>query len=324
MNDQGPALRVKGLRKSYGATVAVDGIDLEVRRGECFGLLGPNGAGKTTTIEVLEGLLEPDAGEVEVLGLRYPRDAAAIRERIGVALQETQLYGRLSAEETIRLFGSFYPRERDALAVLRDVGLEEKRGSWVEALSGGQRQRLALALALVQDPALVFLDEPTTGLDPRGRRETWALLAGLKAKGTSLLLTTHFMDEAEALCDRVAIVDRGKVIALGTPRELVRGLGGDAIVEVETEPAPDAAAIAGIPNVRRVDVNGAQLRLVVERPHEVVPELIARLGAAGRRLLFLSTRHGTLEDVFLALTGRRLDDASAAAVGARPDDRSGE
>lgn len=306
------AVRVKGLKKRYGKTVAVDGIDLSVKTGECFGLLGPNGAGKTTTVEILEGLLDADEGEVEVLGLRYPRDARAIRQGIGVSLQETELYGRLTARETVELFASFYEKPRDPLQVLRDVGLEEKQSDWVESLSGGQKQRLALALALVHAPSVIFLDEPTTGLDPRARRETWALLAGLKAKGTSILLTTHFMDEAEALCDHIAIVDRGKVIALGTPQELVRSIGGQAIVEVETDPAPEVAALGALEGVSRAEANGGLARLVVEQPHEVVPRVLEVLAKTGRKLRFLSTRHGTLEDVFLSLTGRRLDEAQAA------------
>ena len=308
------AVHVQGLVKRYGATVAVDGIDLQVRRGECFGLLGPNGAGKTTTVEVLEGLLRADGGEVEVLGRRWAREPAAIRARIGVALQETQLYGRLTAEETVALFASFYPPRRPAREVLRDVDLESQARTWVEQLSGGQRQRLALALALAHEPELVFLDEPTTGLDPRARRETWQLLAGLKGRGTTLLLTTHFMDEAEALCDRVAVVDRGKVIALGTPAELVRGLGGDAVVEAETDQPVAPERVAGLPGVRRVEASGATLKLIVDRAHEVVPRLLAALAGEGRALVHLSTRHGTLEDVFLQLTGRRLDEAQAPAA----------
>ncbi len=307
------ALSVKGLKKSYGATHAVQGIDLEVRTGECFGLLGPNGAGKTTTVEILEGLLPADSGDVEILGKRWPGDARAIRQEIGVALQETDLYGRLTAKETLELFASFYDRARDPLDVLRSVDLEEKQGSWIEKLSGGQKQRLALALALVHDPKLIFLDEPTTGLDPRARRDTWKLLQGLKAKGATLLLTTHFMDEAEALCDRVAIVDRGKVIALGTPLELIRGLGGDAIVELEADPSPEPSDLASIEGVRKAERAGKLIRLVVEKPHDVVPRITARLESEKRKLAFLSTRHGTLEDVFLALTGRRIEDEEPKA-----------
>src|SRR5581483_3603334 len=240
---------------------------------------------------------------VEVLGYKSPGDADEIRERIGVALQETELYGRLSATETVTLFASFYDRPKPALDVLREVGLEEKKDDWVERLSGGQKQRLALALALVHAPSLIFLDEPTTGLDPRARRETWKLLSEIKAKGASLLLTTHFTDEAEALCDRVAIVDKGKVIALGTPGELVRSLGGDTIIEVETDPAPDLDALSKIEGVKKTEASERTARLVVERAHEVVPRLLSTLESSGRKLLHLSTRHGTLEDVFLSLTG---------------------
>jgi ABC-2 type transport system ATP-binding protein len=312
-----PAVRVSGLRKSYGATRAVNGLDLVVKQGECFGLLGPNGAGKTTTVEILEGLIPADDGTVEILGLRYPDDAARIRERIGVALQETELYGRLSTRETLELFSSFYESPRPALDVLRSVGLHEKADDWVENLSGGQKQRLALALGLVHAPSLIFLDEPTTGLDPRARRETWDLLGELRARGTTILLTTHFMDEAEALCDRVAIVDHGQVIALGTPVELVRGLGGETIVEVETAPAPDLDALRALDGVK--GVQGAEkmedgvARLFVERAHEVVPSLLAHLERGGRKLRHLSTRAPTLEDVFLQLTGRRLDDGGASS-----------
>ncbi len=223
-----PALAVdcRGLVKRYEDVVAVDGLDLAVRCGECFGLLGPNGAGKTTTVEILEGLLAPDAGQVEVLGVRWGgRNDRALRERLGIQLQETQLNDKLTVEETVRLFRSFYRQGRDVDEVLRLIGLEAKRGSWVGKLSGGQRQRLAVACALVNRPDLLFLDEPTTGLDPQSRRQLWDLLQAFRAQGGTTLLTTHYMEEAEALCDRVAVVDRGKVIASGTPRELVARLG---------------------------------------------------------------------------------------------------
>ncbi len=223
-----PALAVecRGLVKRYEDVVAVDGLDLTVRLGECFGLLGPNGAGKTTTVEILEGLLAADAGHVEVLGTRWDgRRDRALRERLGIQLQETQLNDKLTVEETVRLFRSFYRRGRTVDEVIELVGLESKRASWVGKLSGGQRQRLAVACALVNRPDLLFLDEPTTGLDPQSRRQLWELLQQFRAQGGTTLLTTHYMEEAEALCDRVAIVDRGKVIASGTPRDLVATLG---------------------------------------------------------------------------------------------------
>ena len=228
------AIRCRGLVKRYEDVTAVDGLDLEVFRGECFGLLGPNGAGKTTTIEILEGLTVPDAGDVEVLGSRWTRDGHALRERLGISLQETQLADKLTVEETVRLFRSFYRTGRDPEELLGTLSLVEKRKARVGKLSGGQRQRLAVACALVGKPDLLFLDEPTTGLDPQSRRVIWDLLRDLR-RGDELTisLTTHYLDEADALCDRVAIIDRGRVIALGTPAELKSKVpGSDTITLV--------------------------------------------------------------------------------------------
>jgi ABC-2 type transport system ATP-binding protein len=219
-----PALSVRGLRKAYNDVVAVDGLDLEVRAGECFGLLGPNGAGKTTTIEICEGLLAPDSGEVEVLGRRWETDARDLRELLGIQLQETQLSEKLTVEETLRLFQSFYREPRDIGAVIDKVELGEKRSSRVGGLSGGQKQRLAVACALVGNPQLLFLDEPTTGLDPQSRRQFWDLIEKFQGEGKTIVLTTHYMEEAERLCDRVAIVDHGHVIALGSPNELMESI----------------------------------------------------------------------------------------------------
>jgi ABC-2 type transport system ATP-binding protein len=227
-----PALRVRGLTKRYGDVVALDGLDLEVARAECFGLLGPNGAGKTTALEIAEGLLEPDGGEVEVLGTRWGAGGTALRERIGITLQETRLPERLTVRELLSLFRSFYPRGRAVDEVIRLVSLEEKAGAWYERLSGGQRQRLAVACALVGDPELLFLDEPTTGLDPQSRLQLWSVVEALRAQGRTVVLTTHDMREAERLCDRVAIVDRGRVIALGTPLELVGRVAGRNLEDV--------------------------------------------------------------------------------------------
>ena len=220
----GAALRVQGLRKSYADVVAVDGLDLEVESGECFGLLGPNGAGKTTTIEICEGLLTADSGSVEVLGRRWESDARELKELLGIQLQDTQLSEKLTVDETLTLFQSFYRDARDVGEVIDKVELGEKRNARVGALSGGQKQRLAVACALVGNPQLLFLDEPTTGLDPQSRRQLWDLIAQFQSEGRTILLTTHYMEEAERLCDRVAIVDHGHVIALGSPRELIEAL----------------------------------------------------------------------------------------------------
>jgi ABC-2 type transport system ATP-binding protein len=226
-------VRCANLVKRYGDVVAVDGLSFRVNRGECFGLLGPNGAGKTTTIEILEGLLDPDAGEVEIFGLTWTEHERELRQRIGVQLQETQLADKLTVEETLRLFRSFYHRGRTIDELLRIVELEAKRRSWVSKLSGGQKQRLAVACALAGDPDLLFMDEPTTGLDPQSRRQLWSLLANFRQQGGTILLTTHYMDEAETLCDRVAIVDHGRVITEGTPRELIASLGAPRVVTHE-------------------------------------------------------------------------------------------
>ena len=225
LDKSAPALRVEGLRKAYDDVVAVDGLNLEVRAGECFGLLGPNGAGKTTTIEICEGLLAADSGSVEVLGRRWESDARDLRELLGIQLQDTQLAEKLTVKETVDLFRSFYRRSRDANEVIDIVQLAEKRGARVGTLSGGQKQRLAIACALVGDPELLFLDEPTTGLDPQSRRQLWGLIEDFRSTGRSILLTTHYMDEAERLCERVAIVDHGHVIALGSPAELIETIG---------------------------------------------------------------------------------------------------
>jgi ABC-2 type transport system ATP-binding protein len=300
----------RGLRKQYGRVVAVDGLDLEVRGGECFGLLGPNGAGKTTTVEILEGLLEPDAGDVEVLGLRWGADDGALRQRLGIQLQETQLNEKLAVEEVVRLFRSFYRQGPSVSSVLEMVELESKRRSWVGKLSGGQKQRLAVACALVNDPDLLFLDEPTTGLDPQSRRQLWSLLDRFRGRGGTILLTTHYMDEAEALCDRVAIVDHGRVIALGTPRELVGSLGAEHVVEfaVEGHAEVSAAGLAGLPGVMAVNVEGATIRLRVTEPHVVVPALLGELQRQHLDLARFAVHQATLEDVFVAHTGRHLRD----------------
>jgi ABC-2 type transport system ATP-binding protein len=307
-----PALRVAGLRKAYGDVIAVDGLDLTVAAGECFGLLGPNGAGKTTTIEICEGLTEPDTGEVEVLGRRWDRDERDLRERLGIQLQETQLAEKLTVEETVRLFRSFYARGRDVNEVIDVVQLGEKRTARVGKLSGGQKQRLALACAIVGDPELLFLDEPTTGLDPQSRRQLWDLIVELRASGRSVVLTTHYMDEAERLCDRVAIVDHGHVIALGTPRELIASLGAEHVVEFTVVDAPagalDAEALRALNGVKAAREHGGRWTLEVRELARAVPALLAELARRGLTLGELATHSATLEDVFVSLTGRQLRD----------------
>ena len=302
-----PALRVAGLRKSYGDVVAVDGLDLTVASGECFGLLGPNGAGKTTTIEICEGLTEPDAGEVEVLGRNWRTDERSLRERLGIQLQETQLSDKLTVDETVMLFRSFYERGRRVDDVIDVVQLDEKRKARVGKLSGGQKQRLALACAIVGDPELLFLDEPTTGLDPQSRRQLWDLIVELRASGRSIVLTTHYMDEAEKLCDRVAIIDHGKQIALGTPRELVASIGGENVVEFATVAgAFDAEPLRSIEGVSDVRAENGTARMQVNELHRSVPAILSEVNRQGVALTELRTHSATLEDVFVALTGRHL------------------
>ena len=298
--------------KRYGSLRAVDGLDLEVRAGECFGLLGPNGAGKTTTVEICEGLLEPDAGEVSVLGERWTGDGLALRARLGVQLQETKFPEKLRVREVIALFRSFYPRGPEIRETLGLVQLQEKQDAYVKTLSGGQKQRLSLACALVGDPELLFLDEPTTGLDPQSRLQSWGIVEALKARGRTVLLTTHYMEEAARLCDRVAIVDHGKPIALGTPRELIASLGAEHVIEFGVEDAArplPLEALAALPSVERVAQEDGRCRLTVREVHKTVPALLAALAAHGASVSQLTTHHATLEDVFVALTGRTLRDA---------------
>ena len=300
------AVRCRGLVKRYADVVAVNGLDLEVRRGECFGLLGPNGAGKTTTIEILEGLTPPDAGEVEILGSSWDRDGKALRERLGISLQETQLNEKLTVGETVRLFRSFYQHGRDPEDVLHRLSLEEKRNARVGKLSGGQKQRLAVACALVGDPEVLFLDEPTTGLDPQSRLQLWQQVMDFRAGGGTVLLTTHYMDEAERLCDRVAIVDRGQVIALGTPAELISSLHAANVIEFSSEPEMDEASLRALPGVTEPHRRGPNWSLPVGSLAETVPVLLAHVERSGAKLINLSTHRATLEDLFVSLTGRAL------------------
>jgi ABC-2 type transport system ATP-binding protein len=290
----------------------VRGLSFEIGAGLCFGLLGPNGAGKTTTIEILEGLLAPSSGEVLVLGRRWGSDDQEIRERLGVCLQQTVLSEKLTVHETLRLFRSFYRAGRAAEEVIAGVALQEKARARVGTLSGGQKQRLAVACALVGDPELLFLDEPTTGLDPQSRRQVWDIVNEFKARGRTVLLTTHYMDEAERLCDQIAIIDHGTIIAMGTPRELITSLGGDHVVEISLGNGGGAAlpadALAGLPSVRSVHAQDGRLVLAVGEPHVAIPALLERLRASRAELSNLTTRHASLEDVFVKLTGRHLRD----------------
>jgi ABC-2 type transport system ATP-binding protein len=311
---QPPAIRCVGLVKRYGDVTAVRGLDLTVHAGECFGLLGPNGAGKTTTIEILEGLTPADAGDVLVLGQHWKRGAAdrLLRERLGIQLQETKLPEKLTVEETVRLFASFYGRAHTVDEVLALVELGEKRRAWYSKLSGGQKQRLAVACALVSKPELLFLDEPTTGLDPQSRRQLWDVIARFRAAGNTVLLTTHYMEEAERLCDRVAIMDHGAIIALGSPRELIGSLGAEHVVEytIEGNGAPETLEVElrALAGVRVVRTSGGVVSLTVAELHRTLPALMGLFERRGVALASLTTHHATLEDVFVSLTGRHIRD----------------
>jgi ABC-2 type transport system ATP-binding protein len=306
-----PALVVQDLRKHYGDVKAVDGLDLSVATGECFGLLGPNGAGKTTTIEICEGLLAPDSGRVELLGLRWTSHERQLRERLGIQLQETQLADKLTVDETVRMFRSFYQHGRSVDDAIRLVQLDEKRGARVGKLSGGQKQRLALACAIVGDPDLIFLDEPTTGLDPQSRRQLWDLITEFKSLGRTIILTTHYMDEAEILCDRVAIVDHGHVIALGTPQELIGSLGAEHVIEFavgEASSPIEVDELRALEGVRAARALAMGYELQVSALHRTVPALLALVAKHGGTLTQLTTHSASLEDVFVSLTGRQLRD----------------
>jgi ABC-2 type transport system ATP-binding protein len=304
------SLAIRGLRKAFGDVVAVAGVDLEVAKGECFGLLGPNGAGKTTTIEICEGLTPPDAGTVTLLGMQWNRHTSELRQRIGIQLQETQFPDKLTVEETLRLFRSFFRQGITADEAIRIAQLDEKRKARVGTLSGGQKQRLAMACALVGDPELLFLDEPTTGLDPQARRHLWDLVDDLKRAGRTIILTTHYMDEAERLCDRVAIMDHGRVIALDTPKQLIASVGGDHIVEfaVAGGATLNAALLTAIAGVQSHRVDAGLHQLSVTDLHTTVPRIFEAINAMGLDLTEFRTHSATLEDVFVSLTGRYLRD----------------
>jgi len=310
MNDQqnGLAVSCHALKKYYPDVKAVDGLDLDVRRGECFGLLGPNGAGKTTTIEILEGLNSPDGGEVQVLGRNWREHGPELRERIGISLQETQFNEKLTVIEILRLFRSFYREGVQPSELLRQMSLDEKMNSRVGKLSGGQKQRLSVACALAGNPEILFLDEPTTGLDPQSRLQLWEVMTRFRERGGTVLLTTHYMEEAQRLCDRIAIVDHGHLIALGTPAELISSLQAANVVEFTTQPLVDESFFRGMSSVRGYSRHGDGWQLRVESLAHSVPQLITALDEAGRHLVNLSTHEASLEDVFVSLTGRELRD----------------
>lgn len=303
------AIQCRDLRKTYdGKVEAVRGLNLEVQAGECFGLLGPNGAGKTTTIEILEGLLAPTSGQVSILGHTWETHSRELREWLGISLQETRLSEKLSVLETVELFASFYHRPRPAREVLEQLQLTEKADAWVGKLSGGQKQRLAVATALVGNPKVLFLDEPTTGLDPQSRRQLWDIVREFQGRGGTILLTTHYMDEAERLCDRLAIVDHGQIIAEGSPAELIARLGGHHVVEFAASnlegKAPEAwSQLPGVESVRHED---GLFSLSVREPHLTIPALLDAVEQQGSQLMHLTTRQASLEDVFVRLTGRHL------------------
>ena len=307
-----PAIRCQSLVKCYGEKLAVAGIELTVEVGECFGLLGPNGAGKTTTVEILEGLTKPDSGTVELFGLPWGQGQdRELQERLGVQLQDTQLADKLMVEEVLRLFRSFYRKGRSVDELVRDLDLEAERKQQYHKLSGGQKQRVALGTALAGDPELLFLDEPTTGLDPRARQQLWKIVRGFQSRGRSVLITTHYMEEAAALCDRIAVMDHGKIIALGTPRSLVDGLGLVQFVEFETKVAPDEAALSALPAVETVARRGDGYRLRIDRSLSALSSVLNELERQKVTPIGLSTHQATLDDVFLHLTGRALKNGEA-------------
>jgi ABC-2 type transport system ATP-binding protein len=325
MSSSAAAIEVRGLVKRFGALTAVDGLDLSLDRGACLALLGPNGAGKTTTIEILEGLQKPDAGDVRVLGLRWSEGAAAIREKIGVSLQETNFPERLRAREVVAIFAALYADPLPVDAVLERVELRDKERAQVRELSGGQRQRLSLACALVGAPEVLFLDEPTTGLDPKARRGLWSVVEEFRRGGGSVLLSTHYMDEAEILADEVVIVDRGRALARGSPRAVIASLAADSVLEfgvrragapvgaIANEDGVDGlverlAGLEGVARVERDPRDPSRLRIPAARVERALASLLARLESLGLEIDGLRVHRATLEDVFLTLTGKRLEE----------------
>ena len=302
-----PVIKVEHLRKVYGKVVAVNDISFEVQEGEIFGMVGPNGAGKTTTIECLESLRNPDSGKISVLGLNPRNDGYALRERIGIQLQEATLYDRIRVWEALDLFASFYHHSIDWNSLLETLGLEDKRNSYINKLSGGQKQRLYIALALVNDPELIFLDELTTGLDPQGRRMMWKLVQDIRNQGKTVFLTTHYMEEAEQLCNRVAIIDRGNIIALDTPENLIRSLGVDSRIIFSVKEPFEIDHLKKLKRVSRVECSNERV-IVYGQGEKLVGEVVNMLTVDGVHFHDLRTEQPTLDDVFLSLTGHEIRD----------------
>jgi len=303
----GPVVKVEALRKIYGDTIAVDGVSFEVARGEIFGMVGPNGAGKTTTIECIEGMRRPDGGSVTVLGIDPQRDGNELRPRIGAQLQTSALPERIRVWEALDLFASFYQRSVDWNVLLERLGLAEKRNAFFSKLSGGQKQRLFIGLALINDPEVVFLDELTTGLDPQARHAIWDLVRDMRDSGKTVFLTTHFMEEAERLCDRVAILEHGRLVALDTPANLIQSIGAETRIAFTVDGKPDLSWLENLPTVTGVDAT--EDRYVVRGPSDrVIVDVVNALSVKGIRFRDLRTEQPTLEDVFLKVTGRQMRD----------------
>jgi len=300
------AIRVENLVKSYNGTRAVDGIGFCVEAGEIFGMLGPNGAGKTTTVEILEGLRTTDSGRAEVLGIDIRTETNRVKQQVGVALQTTSLSPNLTPFELLELFGSFFAKSLPPDALLDRLGLQEKRNARVQTLSGGQQQRLAVALALVNDPQLVFLDEPTTGLDPQARRSLWDVIEEMRREGKTVFLTTHYMEEAERLCDRVAIMDHGRILALDTPQDLIRAEFAERAIQFAAPDGTDPQTFANLPGVLRAVAEAGEIVLYSDTVQKTLAALLDRVEAQGIELGDIHLRRATLEDVFLKLTGRRI------------------
>jgi ABC-2 type transport system ATP-binding protein len=304
----GAIVQVEGLRKTYGDTVAVEEVSFEVQAGEIFGMVGPNGAGKTTTIECLEGLRRPDSGKVRILGMDPQSQGQVLRERTGMQLQQSNLPDRMKVWEALDLYAAFYPRAADWKTLLDQLGLEEKRNAYFSKLSGGQKQRLFIALALLPDPQLVFLDELTTGLDPQARHSIWDLVQDVRSRGKTVLLTTHFMEEAEKLCDRLAIIDHGKIVALDSPAALIRQLGAEERVVFSVEGSLPAGFEETLPGGTRLEVEGKRVSIQGKDGRQIplVSEVVGLLGSRGIQFNNLHTEQPDLEDVFLSLTGREM------------------